>query len=102
MSMGSSGGGTSQTTTQMPKWVTPYAQGFLTDVNYDVNSMLNAGMPWDMQTGLSMERNQINPAQNQLNQNATDVARMAHQNPAMNPYLNQYYKAAALPYKQQF
>lgn len=102
MSMGGSGGGgTSTTETQMPKWIQPYAQHFLQMVNDQVGGQLGGMNPF-MQQGINMMAGQTGQAQNYLNQNAASVSRMANQNPAMNPYLGQYYNQAALPMQQQF
>lgn len=101
MSMGSSGGGSSTTQTKLPAWIQPYAQQFLTDVQSQVLGGLG-GMNPAMSQGLAGILG-INPkAQSMLNQNANSVLATATHNPAMNPYLNQYYNAAALPMEQQF
>ena len=101
MSMGSSGGGTSTTQTQMPKWILPYAQNFLGGVNNLVNTDL-AGMDPYMSSGMAQLAGLNGLTQQYLNQNTADISNTAHKNPAMNPYLNQYYKAAALPMQQQY
>lgn len=101
MSMGGGGGGTSTTTTKMPAWILPYAQNFLSMVNSQVGSQLGGMNPF-MRQGINMMAGQTGAAQSYLDKNAAAVSRMASQNPAMNPYLGQYYSAAALPLEQQF
>ena len=54
-----------------------------------------AGMNPNMQQGINMMAGQTGAAQNYLNQNAASVAKTANQNPATNPYLKQFYNAAA-------
>ena len=100
MSMGG-GGGSSSTTTQMPPWILPYAKNFLSQVSGLVGQDLNGMNPF-MQQGLGMMANQTGAAQKYLNRNVDAVSKMAQNNPALNPWLSQYYKQAALPMQQQF